>query len=399
MRRLARLLGVIVVLGLVLGALGTPALAQEGEREVAVAVTPSLVVTTRYPSQVVEIGEQVNFDLDFELTADAPQIVRLEVEDVPEGWSAVFRGGGRIVQAVYVKPDGSSPSVTLRVEQPENAQPGTYNLTVVATTSGGLRATLPLEVVVQDKTPSSLSFDVDLPTLRGTPTATFRYSATLRNEGDEDLTVNLIAEAPEGFLVTFKSVGKEITSLPVEANQSKSITIEVRPFPDVEAGTYEITVRAVGGDVEAAIQLAAEITGQPDLRITTADGRLSTNAYAGQETPFKVLVQNNGTAPALGVELSASQPSGWSVEFDPPRIPELPAGQQQEVTVKIRPAQKAIAGDYMLTVRARPEGGSSESVDVRVTVLTSTMWGLVGIALIAVAVAVVGLAVMRFGRR
>jgi len=50
-------------------------------------------------------------------------------------------------------------------------------------------------------------------------------------------------------------------------------------------------------------------------------------------------------------------------------------------------------------VRARPEQGSTESVDLRITVLTSTLWGVVGIVLIAVAVGVVGLAVMRFGRR
>ncbi len=395
--RHVRLLITLTLLSVVmLGPWGSPVQAQGDQLQ---TVAPALVVFTRYPSQVVEIGQQVDFDLKFDLSGNAPQAVQLRAEGVPEGWTAVFRGGGRIINAVYIDPEAdSSPSVTLRVEPPENVEPGTYTFSVVAT-AGRLSSALELEVVVQDKTPSSLAFDVDLPTLRGTPTSTFRYSGTLRNEGDEDLTVNLFAEAPEGFLVTFKSVGQEITGLPLEANQSKSISIEVRPFPDVEAGTYPITVRAVGGDVEATIDLVAEITGQPELRITTPDGRLSGNAYAGQETPMKIVVQNNGTAPALGVELSASQPSGWSVEFDPPRIPELPAGQQLEVTVKIKPAEKAIAGDYMLTVRARPEQGSTESVDLRITVLTSTLWGVVGIVLIAVAVGVVGLAVMRFGRR
>jgi uncharacterized membrane protein len=53
----------------------------------------------------------------------------------------------------------------------------------------------------------------------------------------------------------------------------------------------------------------------------------------------------------------------------------------------------------MLTVRARPQDSGYESADFRITVLTSTLWGVVGILLIAVAVAVVGWAVMRFGRR
>jgi uncharacterized membrane protein len=53
----------------------------------------------------------------------------------------------------------------------------------------------------------------------------------------------------------------------------------------------------------------------------------------------------------------------------------------------------------MVTVSARPEDGNSESADFRITVLTSTLWGVAGVALIAVAVVVVGLAVARFGRR
>lgn len=53
----------------------------------------------------------------------------------------------------------------------------------------------------------------------------------------------------------------------------------------------------------------------------------------------------------------------------------------------------------MITARVRSDGGVSKSADFRITVLTSTLWGVVGIALIAVAVMVVGLAVVRFGRR
>jgi len=53
----------------------------------------------------------------------------------------------------------------------------------------------------------------------------------------------------------------------------------------------------------------------------------------------------------------------------------------------------------MVTFRAQPEGGSHESAEYRVTVRTSTLWGLVGVGLIAVAVVVVGAAVTRFGRR
>lgn len=135
------------------------------------------------------------------------------------------------------------------------------------------------------------------------------------------------------------------------------------------------------------------------MTITAPDGRLSGEAYAGKETPLKLVVRNTGSAPARNIELSASQPSGWSVVFEPQQIAEIPTDQQVEVTAKVQPTEKAVAGDYVVTVRAHPEGGASESAEFRITVLTSTLWGVVGIALIAVAVVVVGLAVMRFGRR
>lgn len=129
------------------------------------------------------------------------------------------------------------------------------------------------------------------------------------------------------------------------------------------------------------------------------DGRLSGNAYVGSDTTSKLVLQNNGTAPARGIDLSATQPSGWSVEYDPKQIDEVAPGQQVDLNVKVRPADKAVAGDYMLNLRAQPLDASAKSVDFRGTVLTSTLWGMVGIGLIAVAVGVVALAVGRFGRR
>ena len=365
-----------------------PARAQEGQ---------GLLLFCDYPARVAELGETVTFNLTLRLTASTPQTVYLDVQGLPEGWEATFRGGGNVVRAVFVEPEKDA-TVSLRVVVPENAPGDTYRWTVVAR-GEGVSAEFPLEVTVAAKLPPRLSLSVDLPTLRGAATTTFRYDANLKNEGDEETTVNLQANAPQGFLVSFKYLGQEVTSLPVGANESKRISIEARPYAQIPAGTYPIEVAALGGESEARVSLVAEVTGQPDLVIRTPDERLSTQVYTGRETPVQLVVQNNGSAPALNVELSASTPSGWSVRFEPDRIPEIPAGQQVEVTMHVKPADKAVAGDYMLTVRARPQDGGYESADFRITVLTSTLWGVVGILLIAVAVAVVGWAVMRFGRR
>ena len=201
------------------------------------------------------------------------------------------------------------------------------------------------------------------------------------------------------MVLKFKLTGQEVTGIPLAANESKRLTLEAKPVSDLSAGNYPIQIQAQSGDVNASLNLTAEVTGQPELKITTPDNRLSGQAYAGDETPLKILVQNTGSAPARDIQLSASAPSGWSVEFEPKQISEIAASTQVEVTAKLRPADKAIAGDYMVTINTRSEGSPAESAEFRITVLTSTLWGMVGIGLIAVAVVVVGLAVLRFGRR
>lgn len=383
-----------LLLVLLASQLYSPALAQ-GEQPGS--TSQSLIIFTPYPARVAEIGKTVTFDLTLRSTGSSPQVVRLEVQEAPPDWTVTFRGGGDVIQAVYVEP-GKDASANLRLEPPKDVAGGTYRFVVIAR-GEGVEAELPLELNIKEKLPPKLEFEVKLPTLRGASNTSFRYDVTLKNEGDEDLTVNLEAEAPSGFLVSFKLAGKEVSNLPLKANSSERLDIEVKPFVEMPAGQYEITVRAKGAEAEASLILTAELTGQPELSVTTPDGRLSGQAYIGRETPLKIVIQNKGTAPAHGVELSASEPSGWSVEFEPKEIAEISAGMQVEVTAKIRPSDKAVAGDYMVTISARPEGGTSKSAEFRITVLTSTLWGVVGIAIIAVAVIVVGLAVVRFGRR
>jgi uncharacterized membrane protein len=365
-----------------------PALAQSGGKD--------LSVYTKYPSQVTEPGKSVSFPLTLK-SETKDQIVTLEMKTIPDGWKATFRGSGHIIQSAFVTTE-NDVVVDLKLEPPADVSAGAYQF-VVAAKGDGTEATLPLSLTVAEKLPPRLTFSTDLPTLKGTPTSTFRFNTTLKNEGDEDLDVNLIADAPAGFTVNFKLSGKDITSLPVEANSSKRISVEAKAFGVIPAGSYPLNVLAQGGDVQATLNLTVDVAGQPELKVSGPDGRLSGEAYAGKDSPIKVIIINNGTAAAHNVELSATSPTGWKVDFEPKTIAEVPVGKQVEATATIRPGDKAIAGDYVITVRAKPAEGASKSADFRITVRTSTLWGVVGIALIAIAVAVVALAVIRFGRR
>jgi uncharacterized repeat protein (TIGR01451 family) len=362
----------------------------------AAGSSPNLAISTTYPSEVVQLGESVSVSINV-LASEVAQTVEMSMGQIPEGWTATFRGGGRVVQSVFVDAN-SSGSVDLRLDPPENAKSGTYNFVVLAQSITGT-AELPITLNVQEKVPASLSLTADLPTIKGSPSTTFRYNTTLKNDGDQELTVDLAADTPSGFLAKFMLSGQEVTSFPLGANQSKSISVELNPLSDVPAGTYPFTVYANAGELQANLDLTAEVAGQYTLSISGPDGRLSGNANAGKATTFQVIVSNTGTASAQGVEMNGTAPSGWAVSFDPKVIDELPAGNQIEVTANLTPADKAVAGDYIVTVKAKPVDGTAKSADFRITVTTSTLWGIAGIALIAVAVGVVAMAVTRFGRR
>jgi uncharacterized repeat protein (TIGR01451 family) len=394
MRKLQLSLALLVLTALLLMPLA--AYAQEAAQAEPTPTPQPLTIFTSYPSQVVGMDETVTLAL--KVRAGEPQVVQLSVEDAPTGWNLSFRGGGRTVSSVFV--DGKNDaSVDLRLE-PAGVEPGTtHNFTVVATGSTGQVSRLPIQLTVQEKAPPALSLTSELPVLRGKATTTFRFNVTLKNEGTDDMNVNLTADAPPFFLVTFTLNAQDVTSVPLNGGESKRLTVEARALNNIPAAAYPIVVNAQGNDVSASLNLTAEVVGQPELSLTTPDGRLSGEANAGRTTSFKLVVSNTGSAPARNVTLSSSAPSGWNVTLDPKEIAAIEPGQKVEVTAQVQPAEKAINGDYVVTFTVRGDEVSSKSIDFRVTVTTSTLWGIAGVALIAVAVGVVALAVGRFGRR
>lgn len=265
--RHSKMLYLLSLAVLVLVFAASPARAQEEQPPVE---PQGLVLFTDYPDQVTGVGETATFDLTLETIAEA-ETVNLDMRQVPEGWTATFRGGGKIIQSVYVHPD-SEAEVDLRLEPPANVEPGNYQFVVVA--EGSRELQLPVALTIRDKLPPRLSLEVDLPTLRGSPSTTFRYNATLKNEGDEELSVNLAAQAPSGFLVNFRLSGQDVTNIPLAANESQSINVEAQPIADISAGIYPIELIAQGGDAEARLALTAEVTGQSELAISAPDGRI-----------------------------------------------------------------------------------------------------------------------------
>lgn len=383
-----RVVALIVCALLVLAVvLPVPASAQTADSD--------FTLSTPYPSQERGIDDDITLGLT--LRSGVPVLADIATVEAPTGWKVLYRGGGLYVSSIFADPK-TDGTVQLVLDQPEDVKAGDYHF-VVRATSGSKVSNLPIDIKLREKASDALSFTVDFPKLTGRPGNTLRYNLTLRNDGDDAVVVNLAAESPANFQTTLKASGQEVNSLPLEAGASSIVNVELRPFADAGAGEYKVLVRAVAGKAEAQQEIVANVTGTPSLTVTSPDGVLSGRAYAGQSAAFAVKVRNAGTAAARNVRMSSTPPSNWTVTFEPQVVGDLAVGQEVTVMAKIEPAVKAVAGDYMVNIAARAEAEDAKTIDFRITVLTSTMWGFAGVGLIAVAVGVLGLAVFRFGRR
>jgi uncharacterized membrane protein len=355
-------------------------------------------LTTPNPELTLRAGEMQTIPLSLRNANMPPQRAELEVTGVPQGWTSTLKGGGHEVSAAIIAPN-ETQNLSLELTPPAAATKQSYTIDVKAH-YGSETAELPMTIKLTDQKQASLTLTPELPALRGTPRTTFSFRIKVSNDSAEDGLFNLAAKAPDGFETRFKQGygSEEVTGVPIKAGENTNVTLEVVPPHDVPAGRYPIAMLVASPAAQATTDLSIEVAGQPQVSLAGPQDRLSGDAVAGRETSFPFTLANSGSAPAANLQLSASAPSGWKVKVDPEIIPALAPNANGQVNLSITPSEKAIAGDYMVTVRASGEG-VSESSQFRVTVRTSTMWGMAGLGVIGAAVIVLGLAISRYGRR
>ena len=358
-----------------------------------------LFVTTRYPAMTIRAGETTTVDFSVRNFKLPPQLLTLSVPQAAQGWKATILGGGQPVSAVEVTPDAEE-RLQLRLEPPSGVGHGEYKFTIEAK-GGQYDEKLPITLTIGEDVPAKLKLTTNFPALRGTATTSFKYKVSVTNDSGRDATVNFSADAPKNFQVNYTEAygSQQLTSIPIEAGKSKDVEASLTIPRETSAGEYKLVLHAKTEAVNADLPVSMTIVGQPRLALSGEGGRLSGEAYAGQESQLTVVLRNDGSEAARDIELSATTPEGWKSNFDPKQVAQIPPSGTQNVKVTLTPSEKAIAGDYQATIRASATGGLSESANFRITVLTSTLWGAVGIAIIAIALLVVVFAVARFGRR
>jgi len=385
----ARTLVSLTVAALTLASL--PAIAQE---ETPTTQVDSLGISTPYPGVAVEAGDQASFDLN--IVAPEPTPVQLEVTNLPEGWTGVFRGGGFEIDGVTAGP--VAPEVSLDIGVPVDTADGTYDIGVAAS-SGGTSVSLALRVRVSAQAGGEVTLTPEVPGLRVATGETASFNVELRNDTPSDLEFELSSAGPAGWDVTAEPTAEpQATTIQVDSGSTAQVTVAATAPPGVESGQYPVSLQASSPDAQVQTEMIVEIVGSFSIELTTVDQRLSTEVSADGSSEIPLVVTNSGTAPITGIEMTATTPSNWSVTFGEPTIAELGAGQSAEVAATVTPSDQAIAGDYVITFSASSDEANT-TVDIRTTVNPSVVWGLVGVALIVLTFVGLAWVFRRYGRR
>src|SRR5699024_5049617 len=109
-------------------------------------------------------------------------------------------------------------------------------------------------------------------------------------------------------------------------------------------------------------------------------------------------LKNTGTLPLKDIKLTDQSPSHWEASFDQSQINQLEAGETKDLTVTVKVPKKTIAGDYLVTFKAKNSYVNADS-QFRMTIKTSILSGWVGIVIILIALGLIFYLIRKYGRR
>jgi uncharacterized repeat protein (TIGR01451 family) len=255
--------------------------------------------------------------------------------------------------------------------------------------------------------PDKISLSTEYPKIEAVATSGFDFFIKMSYEGQGDRIFDLDATVPNGWSVTITPQydTKVISSITMEkptfgpTTKTVKVSAGTPSWPLADPGEYTVTFTATSGDVSAKIDLTPTITARYAMSVSPSNQLYSTQVKAGKDNTYSVTVTNMGTAPITEINFSASKPSGWEVTYQPEKIDTLEILDPRTVDIDIKPPSDTVAGDYMITLRIAGKQAYASSLDIRVTVVTPSIWGWVGVIIIVVVVIGLVIVFMRFGRR
>ncbi len=380
------------------------------------AQAPGITMTAPFTDIVEEPESDINTKIKLTNVGTTEAYLQLSVVTEHNDWNARLQNIDWDYDISSLRlPPGTTEAVQiyLRMTVPTGATPQkAYKFTIKATQDGATVATLPFNVTVGKKvefpTPTpvvgaqKIKLTADFPFLRGPSGKTFVFRGNVSNVSGEDQSATLsLAPLPAGWQVRFKVAFEDklisTISMPLGSFE-KGIDIEVDVPQNAEANEYAFQWIATGKDSREALPMGIVVVGTYSLAMDLPSGRLNMDATAGQDNHTALTLINIGTADLQNLSLTSSAPSNWVVTFTPDRVDFLAAGQTKDIDVSVKPPSQSIAGDYGISVTtSSPQ--AVDSLDIRVAVGRSTVWGWVGIGIVGLVILGMAGVFVAVGRR
>lgn len=363
-----------------------------------------IFVAPEYTGVVIPRAQELSLDLTVKNKGRQDELVDLVLTEVAKGWKARLKTYGFGITGTHVEPE-KSKSITLHLEPDGEIAAGQYNFAIAAASLDGsqksdCRVTVTVEGIGEEAKPKGVNIATSYPVLSGPTDGKFEFSLEVESKLDKDGIFNLAAQAPEKWEINFKPAYDEklISSLRLKPNQSQTVAVEVKPYPLAKPGEYPIGIKVNSPEAKGEAELKVILKGIQKMDAGTVNGLLSLPAVRGRESNISFYIKNTGSSPLTNVQLFSLKPENWKVSFDSDRIDVLNTDEIKQIEVVITPAENALVGDYSVGLSVE-SGRVSKTVELRVTVQASTLWGWVGIGVILLVLAGLVALFIGLGRR
>lgn len=357
-----------------------------------------IVAAFQYPGVTLSPDDSVSVDLLIKNRGRSDETVFVDVVEKPQDWTVEIKRYGTVVNGVFVA-SREDQTLTLSARPSNKDQKklpaGQYRFVTQIRGADGTvhgKPELTVSVASEEKAGERVTIETSYPTLRGPSGDRFQFSLDVHNDTGQDAVFNFRAIAPPGWETSFKPAyeSKQISSLQINANSTRTVEMEVTPPYNAQAGEYDFKVFVESPKAKAEKELKVVLTGTYGLKVGTPNGVLSLVTERGRPATVTLLVQNTGSAAQRQITFSAFKPENWKVEFKPEKLEKLEPGAIKQTEITITPAEQALIGDYSVAVQTEGERVNKET-EFRVTIRAASAWGWIGVGIIALVI--VGLAV------
>jgi uncharacterized membrane protein len=271
------------------------------------------------------------------------------------------------------------------------------------------------EAPVEEPIEEKLELVSRFPVKQGESGTSFEFEIDLNYQGNEPKVFEFALSPPPGWDIAVKRYFSSdepqatILAMTIEPNlaYAESVIVTLSPLPgnQPEAGEHTVIFEASSGSLKDSIELKAVVTELPlayEVDFTTVTGRLDFPVKPGEDNSIMVKMTNSGTGDLTNLSFTSVKSEGWGAIFSPNKIESLAPGESTEAEVIMTPPRNTVAGDYLIYVRVgadSPDTRLQEQLDLRIRVETPTVWGAVGIVIVAAVIAALAIMFRRLGRR